>query len=99
MNDRYQGLSTKRYGATHDGHEVELEFDKSRVVLNEARLLVDGVVVDSEKIFYGDKELTATAADGSQIVVSVDSGMMGELTRAQLRRADGSWVDLTERTS
>lgn len=27
----------------------------------------------------------------------VDSGMVGELTRAQLRRADGSWIDLEER--
>ena len=41
--------------------------------------------------------LTTRAADGTEIVVSVDSGMVGELTRAQLRRTDGSWVDLEER--
>ena len=62
LNDRYLGYRTKRYGATYDGHDVELEFDKRRVVLNEARLVVDGEVVDKAKIFYGDKNLTATGA-------------------------------------
>jgi signal transduction protein with GAF and PtsI domain len=97
MSDRYFGYATKCYGATEDGHSVELEFDKRRVVLNEARLRVDGEVVDRSKMFYGDKELTATTADGAEIVVAVDSGMIGEMTRAQLRVADGSWVDLLER--
>jgi len=97
MDDRYLGYRTKRYGAIHDGHDVELEFDKRRIVLNQARLLVDGELVDRANIFYGDKELRTTAADGTEIVVVVDSGMVGELTRAQLRRADGSWTDLQER--
>jgi len=97
VTDRYFGYRTKRYGTSQDGHEIELEFDKRRIVLNEARLLIDGEVVDKAKIFYGDKELSATASDGTQIVVAVDSGMVGEMTRAQLRRADGSWADLEER--
>ena len=89
---------TKRYGVVHDGHDVELEFDKHRVVINEALLHVDGEIVDRKKIFYGDKELTAKAPDGTDILVKVDSGMVGELTRAQLRRRDGSWIDLEERS-
>lgn len=97
MNDRYKGYLTKRYGVTHDGHNVELEFDKRRIVLNEARLLVDGEVVDKAKIFYGDRSLTATTADGTEITVEVDSGGIGELTRAQLRQADGSLLDLEDR--
>lgn len=97
MTDRYSGYQTKRYGLTLDGHDVELEFDKRRLVLNEARLVVDGEDVDKAKIFYGDKELKATAKDGAEIVVAVDSGMYGELTRAQVRRSDGAWVDLEER--
>lgn len=88
---------SKRYGVIHDGHDVELEFDKHCVVLNEASLYIDGEVVDNKKIFYGDKELTAKAADGSDIVVKVGSGMVGELTRAQLRSRDGTWIDLEER--
>jgi len=36
-------------------------------------------------------------ADGPEIAVTIDSGVIGELARAQLRRADGSWVDLEER--
>ncbi len=43
--------ATTRYGTTFAGHEIELDFDRSRVVLNEARLLVDGEVVD--KAFSG----------------------------------------------
>lgn len=38
MTDRYEGYKTKRYGATYDGHDIELEFDKKLVVLNRARL-------------------------------------------------------------
>ena len=97
MTDRYLGYRTKRYGVTHGGHDVELEFDKRRIVLNEARLIVDGELVDKAKIFYGDKDLTARAKDGTEIIVTVDSGMVGELTRAQLRCADGSLIDLQER--
>lgn len=97
MSDRYYGYRTKGYGATYDGHDVELQFDKRRFVLNQARLLIDGEVVDKAYMFYGDKDLTATMHDGTQIVVSVDSGMVGELTRAQLRQANGSWVDMEER--
>ncbi len=97
MGDRYTGYRTKRYGVTHGGHDVEIEFDKRRIVLNEARLKVDGQLVDKTRIFYGDKELSATMPDGTEISVTVDSGMIGELTRAQLRRADGSWIDLEDR--
>lgn len=39
-------------------------------------------------MFYGDKELTTTLPDGTEIVVVVDSGMVGEMTRAQLRAAE-----------
>lgn len=97
MSDRYYGYRTKRYGVAYNGHEVDLEFDKRRIVLNEARLLIDDEVVDKVNIFYGDKELTATAPDGTKFVVVVDSGMVGEMTRAQLRREDGSSIDLEER--
>lgn len=88
---------TKRYGVVHEGHDVELEFDRHRIVLNEASVHLDGEVVDSKKVYYGEKELTAKAADGTDIVVRVHSGMHGELTRAQLRRRDGAWIDLEER--
>ncbi len=90
-------LQKTRYGVTHDGHDIELEFDRRNPVLNAARLLVDGEVVDKKRMFYGEKDLTTTAQDGTEIVVTVDSGMNGELTRAQLRGADGAWIDLQER--
>ncbi len=79
--DRYAGYKTKRYGMTYDGRDVELEFDKKLVVLNRARLRVDGELVDKANIYYGDKELTTTAGDGLEIVVTIDAGMYGRQSR------------------
>lgn len=73
---------------------MDLDFDKSRVILNQARLYVNGREVDRANIFYGEKRLNATLPDGVEFEVVVDSGMVGELRRAQVRRGDGSWVDL-----
>lgn len=86
-----------KYGTTLDGHDIELEFDQKLIVLNRARLRVDGEQVDALNVVYGDKELTTTLADGTEITVKLDSGMVGELVRAQVRRTDGAWVDLEER--
>ena len=97
VSDRYFGYKTKRYGAAVDGHDIEIEFDKKLMVLNRVRLHVDGVKVDDENVFYGEKELKTTRPGGEEIVVQIDSGMIGELTRAQARRTDGAWVDLEER--
>ena len=86
-----------RYAGELNGHAVELEFDKTLLVLNKASLSVDGRLVDAELIHYGERELTTQLADGTSIAVVVSSGMVGELTRAQLRLPDGSWVDLIPR--
>jgi hypothetical protein len=94
---RYYGYDTKVYAAELEGHDVAIEFDKALVVINRARLYIDAVEVDRTKVWYGDKRLEATTDDGVEVVVEIDSGMVGELTRAQLRHPDGSWVDLQER--
>lgn len=86
-----------RYGTTLNGHDVELAFDQSKIVINTATLRVDGSDVQSEKLFYGERDLRTTLADGTEIEVAVHSGMVGELTRAQLRTGDSTWVDLTQR--
>ena len=86
-----------RYGASLNGHEVELEFDTALQVLNRARLFVDGKQLDNVNVFYGEKDLTATLADDTTIALRIHSGMMGELTRAQIRQPDGTWADLTPR--
>jgi hypothetical protein len=83
-----------RYRGTAGGHDVELEFDQKLQVLNRARLIVDGREVDSAKVFYGEKDLTATLDDGTSVAVRLHSGMVGELTRAQVRGPDGTWTDL-----
>ncbi|MEJ2869284.1 hypothetical protein WCD74_16025 [Actinomycetospora sp. OC33-EN08] len=86
-----------RFGTEVDGRLVEIEFDRRKVVLNAVRLFVDGAEVDAGRVFYGEKELRATIG-GREVVVAVVSGMVGELLRAQVRRGDGAWVDLEERT-
>lgn len=85
------------YVATLAGHDVELEFDKKLIFINRARLRVDGAEVEQVSVLYGEKDLTATLDDGTRIEVRLHSGMVGELTRAQIRGDDGSWTDLTER--
>ncbi len=93
-----EGIFQKtRYGVSHDGHDVELQFDRRNPFMDTARLLVDGEVVDKQRRFYGEKELTTKAADGTEIVVSVDVGGFGELAGAKLRGADGTWIDLQPR--
>lgn len=87
-----------RYGGRFDGHEVELEFDKRLVVLNRARLIIDGRVVDSASVVYGDRELRSQAEDGTPVHIIISSGMVGELVRAQIRQEDGSLVDLAEQS-
>jgi hypothetical protein len=86
---------SQRFSGTQAGHDIELEFDQRRVVINEATLRVDGAKVDSTKVFYGDKELRTTLNDGTEVEVVIHSGMVGELSRAQLKQPNGSWVDLS----
>jgi hypothetical protein len=83
-----------RVSTEYEGHTVELEFDQSRIVINQAKLHVDGEEVDKTRVFYGEKDLKTTLENGTEIAVRLHSGMSGELTRAQLRQPDGSWVDL-----
>jgi hypothetical protein len=83
-----------RFGATSGAHRVELEFDKRLVVMNRARLYVDGQEVDSTKVVYGDRDLRAPLADGTEAVIRLHSGMSGELTRAQIERGEGQWEDM-----
>jgi len=97
--ERYYGYGDKVYATEVDGHDVAIEFDKKLLVVNRVRLYVDGAQVDEAKVVYGDKTLGTTTADGVRVEVTIDSGGGGELTRAQAKRSDGSWVDLEERTA
>ncbi|MCY7401836.1 MAG: hypothetical protein LH477_12955 [Nocardioides sp.] len=92
-------LDITRYDATLGGHAIVLEFDQKLAVLNRARLLVDGVQIDEASVVYGERELEATLVDGVEVKIRLHSRMLGELTRAQLRGGDGSWVDLTPGTA
>ncbi|MDQ1649972.1 MAG: hypothetical protein QOG60_2029 [Frankiaceae bacterium] len=94
---RYYGYASKTCGALVEGHDVAIEFDKKLLVINQVRLFVDGSLVDADKVWYGDKELSVSLDDGSAVNVVIDSGMIGELTRAQARRSDGTLIDLRER--
>ena len=90
-------LDVKTFATTEDGHEVVLEFDNKLAFINRIRLLVDGELLDSERVWYGTKELKATLGDGRELELRVHSGMVGEPDRPQIKRADGSWIDMPER--
>lgn len=85
-----------RHHAFIDNHRVELDFDQKLVVLNRARLMLDGQEVDSARVVYGERELSTTLEDGTEIEIRLHSGMVGELTRAQIRTGSGDWADLTD---
>lgn len=87
-------MSQTRHTATLNGHEITLVFDTGLVVLNRARLEVDGTQVDATRVFYGEKDLTAELDDGTAVKIRLHSGMVGELTRAQIQTAGGDWKDL-----
>ena len=91
-------LDVRTFATTEDGHEVVLEFDSKLAFINRIRLLVDGALVDEERVWYGTKELRTTLADGRELELRVHSGMVGEPDRPQLKRADGTWTDLSERS-
>ena len=93
----YYGYATKHYGAQYKGHDVELVFNKKLLVLNRAMLLVDGVEVDKERIFYGNRTLEATLEDGTTVRVEVTSGMAGELLHCSLVAEDGTAHPMQER--
>jgi hypothetical protein len=88
-------LDVKTFTATDNGREIKLEFDNKLAFINRIRLYVDGELLDSDTIWYGTKELKASLASG-QIELRVHSGMVGEPDRPQLKKADGSWTDMTE---
>ena len=97
MSLPYYGYDTKHYGIEYRGHDVELVFNKKLVVLNRASLVVDGVEVDRERVFYGEHHLETTLDDGTRIRVELGSGVVGELTKAVLIAEDGTAHPLSER--
>lgn len=81
------GYGTRRYGTTVDGTEVEIDFDRSLVVLNRITLLIDGRPVDRRSVFYGTTRLHGELlGEGASRQVSVDvrSGVYGQLVEATL---------------
>jgi len=99
MSLPYYGYDTKHYGIEYRGHAIELVFDKMLLVLNRASLLVDGVEVDKERIFFGEHHLETTLDDGTRIRVKLGTGIVGELTKAVLIAEDGTSYSLSERAS
>jgi hypothetical protein len=81
----YYGYRTKTYATDVDGHRVEVEFDKSLVVLNRVRLLVDGKEVDRGSIFYGS---TTLGSDTPPVRVEIGSGWIGQMKYCRLRAGE-----------
>lgn len=48
---------------------IGVEFDGKLLVVNRARLVVDGTQVDSASVVHGQKDLQATLADGTDVSI------------------------------
>lgn len=99
MANRFQRYLSDRRGITYEGHDIEVEISRKRVVFIRATLRIDQKVHESKELVYGTYRLDAQLEDGTAVEVAVATGVIGETTRAQIRRADGSWTDLEERAA
>ena len=85
----------ERFSGEHAGHAIELEFDKRRLVINEATLRVDGADVDRTRVVYGDKESAhhARRRHRGRRGHPLRHGRRAH-TRAGAPSPDGRWTDL-----
>lgn len=87
--------SAKSYVASEGGHRIEFEFDKTGVIVNRARLYIDGDKVDEKMLHYGESNVRGKLADGREVKVDFGSGFVGQLKSLTLH-VDGSEVELHE---
>ncbi len=85
-----------RYGLEYLGHAIELIFNKKALVLNDARVLVDGVEVDRASKVYGEHDLVTTLSDGTRLRIEIGTGLTGELHRCVLVTEDGMEEPMAE---
>ncbi len=79
---------TRTYRAAFGEHEIDFEFDRSGVIVNRGRLLIDGVKVDQSAVHYGESAVHGQLDDGRGFKVSFGSGVVGQLKHVELRLGD-----------
>lgn len=84
---------TKTYRADVGGHEIHFEFDRSGVVVNRGRLVVDERQVDSRAVHWGETNVRGELPDGRTFTVEFESGFVGQLKTVVLV-LDGERIDL-----
>lgn len=85
----------KTYRAEVGEHSVDFEFDRSGVVINRGRLIIDGQEVAERAVFWGNTEVRGALPDGREFTVEFGSGFVGQLKRVELV-LDGERTDLEE---
>jgi hypothetical protein len=86
---------TKTYRADVGGHEVNFEFDRTGVVVNRGRLIIDEREVDSRALFWGKSNVRGELRDGRAFTVEFESGAVGQLKNVVLV-LDGERIDLKD---
>ena len=89
---------TKSFVATEGGHRIEFEFDKTGVIVNRARLFVDGAELDRKAVHYGETNVRGTLPDGRELKVDFASGFVGQLKDLSAT-LDGQPIELREEQS
>jgi hypothetical protein len=87
--------TTKSYVATEGGHRIEFEFDKTAVIVNRARLFVDGRELDKKTVHYGETNVRGVLDDGRELKVEFGSGFVGQLKHLDAT-IDGQPIELVE---
>ena len=86
---------TKTYHADVGGHEVHFEFDRTGVIVNRGRLIIDGREVDSRSLFWGASNVRGELPDGRAFTVEFESGTVGQLKKVVLV-LDDQRIDLKD---
>lgn len=86
-------FTMQTYRADVDGHEIDFEFDRSGVVVNRGRLLIDGAKVDQSAVHYGESALHGELSDGRNFKIEFGSGFVGQLKHVDLE-LDGQQIPM-----
>lgn len=89
---------TKTYRAAVGEHEINFEFDRSGVVINRGRLVVDGQQVAERAVVWGSTNVRGELPDGRTFTVEFASGSVGQLKRVELV-LEGERIDLKDTTT
>ncbi|MEV4418350.1 hypothetical protein AB0L40_00060 [Patulibacter sp. NPDC049589] len=97
---RSGGLASRRarFGARYEGHDIEVVVEGSGDAADRTTVLLDGRPVEPPELAVTGHDLALTTGEGIEVRLRVDGRAFDVLMGVRLRRADGYWIDLRERS-